>query len=224
MEFSSRSSPGGTARPSAPRSTAALTGEQVGTDARGQPLFPREAQAPRATGGRERRWVIYNGANDASRVPAEWHGWLHGSLRRRARKPSAAGADLGSRLHAQRHRHRRRLSPDGRARARRPPRGGYRRLRKPGPRTPEHAPRRRRFCALRCCAGRLQAAAPACPRAEATEVPERPRQRHRARGEPSGLGTPRERAGRNARPAQQAQQHHRATSRSSRANRAAWAT
>jgi NADH:ubiquinone oxidoreductase subunit len=24
--------------------------------------------------------VIYNGANDASRVPAEWHGWLHGSL------------------------------------------------------------------------------------------------------------------------------------------------
>ncbi|MGL1604087.1 NADH-ubiquinone oxidoreductase subunit NDUFA12 family protein, partial [Vibrio parahaemolyticus] len=30
--------------------------------------------------GRERRWVIYNGANDASRVPAEWHGWLHGNF------------------------------------------------------------------------------------------------------------------------------------------------
>ena len=29
--------------------------------------------------GRERRWVIYNGANDSSRVPAEWHGWLHNS-------------------------------------------------------------------------------------------------------------------------------------------------
>ena len=28
----------------------------------------------------KRRWVIYNGANDASRVPAEWHGWLHGSF------------------------------------------------------------------------------------------------------------------------------------------------
>lgn len=26
-----------------------------------------------------RRWVIYNGANDASRVPPEWHGWLHGT-------------------------------------------------------------------------------------------------------------------------------------------------
>ena len=25
----------------------------------------------------KRRWVIYNGANDASRVPPEWHGWLH---------------------------------------------------------------------------------------------------------------------------------------------------
>lgn len=27
-----------------------------------------------------RRWVIYNGSNDASRVPAEWHGWLHRSI------------------------------------------------------------------------------------------------------------------------------------------------
>lgn len=27
-----------------------------------------------------RRWVIYNGSNDASRVPAEWHGWLHHTL------------------------------------------------------------------------------------------------------------------------------------------------
>ncbi|NNC72749.1 MAG: NADH:ubiquinone oxidoreductase subunit NDUFA12 [Sphingomonadaceae bacterium] len=24
-----------------------------------------------------RRWVIYAGSNDASNVPAEWHGWLH---------------------------------------------------------------------------------------------------------------------------------------------------
>ncbi|MBX9795263.1 NADH:ubiquinone oxidoreductase subunit NDUFA12 [Sphingomonas sp.] len=27
--------------------------------------------------GLTRRWVIYNGANDASRVPPEWFGWLH---------------------------------------------------------------------------------------------------------------------------------------------------
>lgn len=25
----------------------------------------------------KRRWVIYKGSNDASRVPPEWHGWLH---------------------------------------------------------------------------------------------------------------------------------------------------
>jgi len=24
-----------------------------------------------------RRWVLYNGTVEASRVPAEWHGWLH---------------------------------------------------------------------------------------------------------------------------------------------------
>ena len=25
----------------------------------------------------QRRWVIYSGANDASLVTPEWHGWLH---------------------------------------------------------------------------------------------------------------------------------------------------
>lgn len=29
------------------------------------------------TAGRVRRWVIYAGANDASRVPPEWSAWLH---------------------------------------------------------------------------------------------------------------------------------------------------
>lgn len=27
--------------------------------------------------GSDRRWVIYNGEAEASRVPADWHGWLH---------------------------------------------------------------------------------------------------------------------------------------------------
>ncbi|HWA61221.1 MAG TPA: NADH:ubiquinone oxidoreductase subunit NDUFA12 [Caulobacteraceae bacterium] len=27
--------------------------------------------------GRKRRYVIYKGYADASKVPAEWHGWLH---------------------------------------------------------------------------------------------------------------------------------------------------
>ena len=52
-------------------------GEQVGTDSQGNRYF--RTRKPDAS-GRERRWVIYNGSNDASRVPAEWHGWLHGSF------------------------------------------------------------------------------------------------------------------------------------------------
>jgi NADH:ubiquinone oxidoreductase subunit len=54
-----------------------LTGEAVGSDAQGNRYY---RAAKRLPDGRERRWVIYNGANDASRVPAEWHGWLHGSF------------------------------------------------------------------------------------------------------------------------------------------------
>lgn len=27
--------------------------------------------------GRDRRWVIYKGQDEASKVPAEWHAWLH---------------------------------------------------------------------------------------------------------------------------------------------------
>ena len=55
----------------------ALRGEHVGTDAQGNRYFRAKRKLP---DGRERRWVIYDGANDASRVPAEWHGWLHGSF------------------------------------------------------------------------------------------------------------------------------------------------
>ncbi len=47
-------------------------GERVGEDTLGNRYF-------RSRDGK-RRWVLYNGSNDASRVPAEWHGWLHGTL------------------------------------------------------------------------------------------------------------------------------------------------
>ncbi|QCI93816.1 NADH:ubiquinone oxidoreductase subunit NDUFA12 [Novosphingobium sp. EMRT-2] len=61
---------------------SSLKGELVGTDAQGNKYYrsrkPYPAGHPRA--GEERRWVIYDGANDASRVPAEWHGWLHGGF------------------------------------------------------------------------------------------------------------------------------------------------
>ena len=54
----------------------ARKGEQVGTDAQGNKYYRSRPKQ----GASERRWVIYDGANDASRVPAEWHGWLHGSF------------------------------------------------------------------------------------------------------------------------------------------------
>ncbi|QGN54792.1 NADH:ubiquinone oxidoreductase subunit NDUFA12 [Novosphingobium sp. Gsoil 351] len=52
-------------------------GEKVGTDAQGNAYFRAAKKLP---DGRERRWVMYSGANDSSRVPPEWHGWLHGSF------------------------------------------------------------------------------------------------------------------------------------------------
>jgi len=56
---------------------SALKGEHVGTDAQGNRYF--RSKSGKLPDGRERRWVIYEGANDASRVPSEWHGWLHNS-------------------------------------------------------------------------------------------------------------------------------------------------
>lgn len=58
-----------------------LKGEHVGTDAQGNRYYrAKQKHGAKTHGVRERRWVIYEGANDASRVPAEWHGWLHGTF------------------------------------------------------------------------------------------------------------------------------------------------
>lgn len=56
-----------------------LHGEEVGRDEFGNRYFREKG------GGRthkdslrhERRWVIYDGEVEASRVPADWHAWLH---------------------------------------------------------------------------------------------------------------------------------------------------
>lgn len=50
---------------------SARNGRKVGADADGNCYFESRDGA--------RRWVLYNGPNDASRVPPEWHGWLHHS-------------------------------------------------------------------------------------------------------------------------------------------------
>lgn len=49
-------------------------GELVGTDAYGNRYFQEKSVA---TGRRRRRWVLYHGDVEGSKVPAEWHAWLH---------------------------------------------------------------------------------------------------------------------------------------------------
>ncbi len=51
-----------------------LRGEQVGTDGQGNRYY-RTRRTPK--GRREKRWVVYTGTVEASRVPPEWHSWLH---------------------------------------------------------------------------------------------------------------------------------------------------
>ena len=46
---------------------------RMGADALGNEYYEGGSD----TAGRPRRWVIYSGANDASRVPPEWFSWLH---------------------------------------------------------------------------------------------------------------------------------------------------
>ena len=45
------------------------SGVKVGSDDQGNVYY-------RSKKG-DRRWVMYNGPNDASRIPPEWHSWMH---------------------------------------------------------------------------------------------------------------------------------------------------
>ena len=52
----------------------ARRGKKMGTDMYGNVYYTGKPH-PNAT--HERRWVIYKGMAEASKVPPEWHGWLH---------------------------------------------------------------------------------------------------------------------------------------------------
>lgn len=55
-------------------------GQLVGTDAYGNRYFQeRKPSGDTARGRPTRRWVLYKGEVDGSKVPPEWHGWLHGT-------------------------------------------------------------------------------------------------------------------------------------------------
>lgn len=55
--------------------TIGRRGVKVGEDDQGNRYY--EEKKPSFPGGGKRRWIWYNGVAEASRVPAEWHGWLH---------------------------------------------------------------------------------------------------------------------------------------------------
>lgn len=58
-----------------------LTGEYVGTDSLGNRYYREKGRRGLRRGGgrasREKRWVMYKGEPEASKVPPEWHAWLH---------------------------------------------------------------------------------------------------------------------------------------------------
>ena len=51
-----------------------LKGERVGEDVFGNRYYRERGAGAR---GRPRRWVMYKGMPEASKVPPEWHAWLH---------------------------------------------------------------------------------------------------------------------------------------------------
>lgn len=51
-------------------------GQFVGTDDLGNTYYRAMGAVIDPSTGPERRWVIYNGEAEASRVPPEWRGWL----------------------------------------------------------------------------------------------------------------------------------------------------
>lgn len=57
-----------------------LYGEQVGRDSAGNCYYRAKKGGGRVHNDslrHERRWVIYKGEVEASRIPPEWHAWLH---------------------------------------------------------------------------------------------------------------------------------------------------
>jgi NADH:ubiquinone oxidoreductase subunit len=49
-------------------------GRLVGEDTQGNRYYEDKKKMRY---GKPRRWVIYKGRAEASKIPADWHGWLH---------------------------------------------------------------------------------------------------------------------------------------------------
>jgi NADH:ubiquinone oxidoreductase subunit len=60
------------------RLTIARQGRYVGSDSFGNRYYEQlKGVGPEGPLGRPRRWVTYTKLADPSKVPPEWHGWLH---------------------------------------------------------------------------------------------------------------------------------------------------
>ena len=57
--------------------TVGARGRQVGTDEFGNRYFEDRTSKNSYDTGRKRRWVLYKGYADASKIPPDWHGWMH---------------------------------------------------------------------------------------------------------------------------------------------------
>ncbi|MBV8096404.1 MAG: NADH:ubiquinone oxidoreductase subunit NDUFA12 [Acetobacteraceae bacterium] len=64
-------------------------GHRVGTDSVGNRYYEERRRRPSSL--RPRRWVVYRGLPEPTKVPPEWHAWLHyttdAPLPETARKP-----------------------------------------------------------------------------------------------------------------------------------------
>ena len=52
-----------------------MHGDNVGEDDHGNVYY--RSKTRKRWGNREQRWVVYKGEPEASKVPPEWHAWLH---------------------------------------------------------------------------------------------------------------------------------------------------
>ena len=91
-------------------------GSFVGEDEQGNRYY--EERRP-SIEGRKRRYVIYNGLAEASRVSPDWHGWMHHTVRRAADRRAAEAAEVGEAARAEPDRHGARVSAERLAGARR---------------------------------------------------------------------------------------------------------
>jgi NADH:ubiquinone oxidoreductase subunit len=82
--------------------TIAKRGKFVGEDDFGNRYYAAKTIRD-GDAGRQRRWVIYKGYAEPSKVPAEWHGWLHNTFKE---PPTVAPLRiLGKTPYPQPHRH-----------------------------------------------------------------------------------------------------------------------